>query len=98
MQTIKALTINKALTSFGGLLNFDHLMTKIGLEVALLPILPSRNGWDTAKHFFHSFVAGADCLDDIDVLGRDSGLRKILRGSRYHPIFLGNFLQSFSGE
>ena len=98
MQTIKASTTDKDLTSFGGLLNFDHLMTKIGLEEALSPILPSRNGWDKAKHFFHSFIAGAECLDDIDVFGRDAGLRRVLGGSTYHPKSLGNFLRAFSGE
>ena len=51
MQTIKASTTDKELTSFGGLLNFDHLMTKIRLEEVLSPILPSRNAWDEANIF-----------------------------------------------
>jgi hypothetical protein len=61
-------------------------------------MLPSRNGWDKAKPFFHSFIAGADCLDDTEVLGRDAGLCKILGGSTYHPKSLGNFLRSSRGR
>jgi hypothetical protein len=98
MQTFKRSTTDKDLPSFGGLLNFDHLMSKIRLGEALSPILPSRNGWGKAKHFFDSFIAGAECLDDIDVLGLDAGLRRVLGGSTHHPKSLGNFLRAFSGE
>jgi hypothetical protein len=44
------------------------------------------------------FFAGAECLGEIEFLGRDAGLRRVLGESMHHPKSLGNFLRTFSVE
>ena len=97
---IKVTNSSKALSAAGGLLIFKPLLERSFQHIALSRSLPfggpSRNhAQKKFHHLVYSFLMGADCLDDCEVLGDDHTLR-IVCPKVYSAKALGDFLRSFA--
>ena len=101
-MNIKVEGINKELSSFAGLIIFKEIQEKLLPDFAFskvsIPLLRNRisDGISKLRQLLFGFVAGADCLDDLDKLGKDCGFRAICGSKLYTARSLGNYLRSFS--
>ena len=90
----------KVLSATGGVLVFQSLLERSSEHITLsnfLPTATSGNGHSRNKfdHLVYSFLMGAECLDDCEVIGADHALRAVCRRV-YSAKALGDFLRSFS--
>ena len=101
-MNIKIASTNKHLSSLGGLVLLKTLMKKSDLKGFVEPSLPKlkmanfRN-FDKFEGLVSGFVAGADCLDDMDNLIKDPGFKANSNGDFTAKTY-GNFLRSFNHE
>lgn len=98
--SIKVTSNAKYLSSFAGLHMFGDLVAKFQIRELFGPYLPKKSrdrGFSSFQKFYCGilgFIAGAECLDNLDDLGRDP-LFFDLTGSP-SSITMGNFLRTFS--
>jgi hypothetical protein len=87
-------------TALGGLSIFSHAMKRMKTRDKLLPIMPGKTRYKRTKAYekFHAmtmgFIAGAECLDDMDVLSKDPGFEAVC-GKVNASTTYGSFLRSF---
>ncbi len=99
-MSIKIEATNKVFSNFGGLLNLKTAHKKFQLGNYLDGVLPTLKS-GTARSFkkfenlMLGFQAGAECLDDMEVLAQDEGFREICGGKEYSAKAYGDFLRSF---
>lgn len=88
-------------SALGGLPLFEEAMGQIKLKHMLKDILPddrraySSSSFEKIKALIHGFIAGADCLDDMQDLATDQGFTAICGGLVNSPTRYGSFLRSF---
>lgn len=98
--SIKVTSNAKSLSSYSGLHLFSDLISKFEIKSALGQFLPRKErmrGFSSFQKFFAGilgFVAGAECLDDLDWLGQDPLFHELTNSPS--SITVGNFLRSFS--
>lgn len=100
-MVIKIEPTDKAFSCHGGLVLFTSLLNRLnvrGLVESSLPKLASCSGrsWDKFRGLLNGFYAGAECLDDMDVLARDSGFDAAMSEDVYSPKAWGDFLRDYS--
>jgi len=67
---------DKSLSSFSGLKIFDDLISKFKIKNFVNPFLPKKernsgfHSWNKFYAILMGFIAGAECLDDIDYTDR----------------------------
>ena len=89
----------KELSALSGLIFFNQLITSLNLEGILGTLLPHsiRKSAISTKHKFligiFSFIAGADCIEDIDSLKDDPFFSKIT-DSAISSTTMGKFLRN----
>lgn len=97
--SIKYTPFAKSLSSFSGLNLFDDLVKKFEIKKLLgheLPRKKRRRGFSSWNKFYTGilgFVAGADCLDDLDWIGQDPLFLKLTKSPSSET--MGKFLRSF---
>lgn len=90
----------KTLSVLGGLMLHSKIMEKLELAKKLdgiLPISKKRclgSNTDKFRAMVLGFIAGAECLDDMDVIGQDPGFQA-LNKHVHDATQYGNFLRSF---
>lgn len=90
----------KTLSVFGGLRIHSKIIDKLDLKGRLEPILPSAKKrclgtpFDKLRAMLLGFIAGAECLDDMDAIGIDPGF-KALNKHVHDSSQYGNFLRLF---
>jgi hypothetical protein len=91
----------KEFSSLGGLVLFDKLFSSLGPRKKLGNFLPSNilksrvSSFDKFKALVMGFVAGAECLDDMDDLAHDSVFRAVCSDKLSAPTTYGDYLRSF---
>lgn len=98
---IKLTSTDKVFSQFGGLYMAKKILEKFQIIHKLgniLPLLKSgiRRNQVKSEQLILGFLAGADCLDDMDRLALDPGIQKIFQERSYTAKSHGNFLRSFS--
>lgn len=89
----------KSLSSFSGLHLFTSLIGKFEWQQSLASLLPTKcreRGYSSWNKFYAGilgFIAGAECLDDFELIGQDPLIAKI--ATMPSPVTLGKFLRSF---
>ncbi|MEK7854563.1 MAG: transposase, partial [Acidobacteriota bacterium] len=87
-------------SSLGGLALFDEMIAATRLRDAVTGDLPKSRARPLASAFqkfralLFGFVAGADCLDDMDKLAEDEGFAAVAKSLSDSTTY-GNFLRSF---
>ena len=103
-MSIKILATDKTLSSWGAIYSVNTLFNKINLSSYLHPALPklkapysSKRNLAKLRQMILTFVAGAECLDDMEYLAKEAGIKGILGRDEIYPSkSCGNFLRSFS--
>ncbi|MFW7377290.1 MAG: IS1380 family transposase [Oligoflexus sp.] len=98
---IKIERSSKQLSAHSGLIIFGELFDRVMVEGLLRPCVPqlksgSSKNFNKLRQLVLAFQAGAECLDDIEQLGRDEGFRALCRDKVYTAKSLGDFLRRFS--
>lgn len=98
---IKIARTDKDLSANAGLIIFKELLERVGLERMLEDCLPklrlgSAKSLRKFKQLVLAFQAGADCLDDLEKLGKDQAFKSICDGKVYSSKAFGDFLRAFS--
>jgi hypothetical protein len=102
MKPIKTESTNQALSSLGGLVLSNKVLNFLDLKKILTPLLPSQQfsrsstSYDKFHAILTSFVAGAQCLDDIERLCRDPGFEAACGGKVNAANTYGDFLREFT--
>lgn len=99
-RPIKLSATNKDFSRFGGLVLIRDLLASSGATEFVLHCLPTavRGQRKSIKKFEDMVLglsAGAECLDDMEELGRDPGFREVC-GSVYSAKTYGDALREFS--
>lgn len=103
MTSIQIEPTNKVLSSHGGMLLFEKIIEKLKLDKhisANLPTLKNNSSVSSYEKFYQilmGFLAGAECLDDLDVLKSDKLIRS-LHSQMFAANSLGDYLRSFSED
>jgi hypothetical protein len=90
----------KTLTAFSGLHLFDNLFHKFGIRSLIGNLMPTKKknrGLGSSEKWFAgvmAFVAGAECIDDLDAFAPDPLFDSLTRSPA--PVTMGNFMRSFS--
>lgn len=90
----------KTLSVLGGLVIHSKVMEHLDLEKDLSKILPipkqrsKASSFEKCSALVLGFIAGAECVDDMDAIGNDPGFRA-LNKHVYDATQYGNFLRSF---
>jgi hypothetical protein len=98
---IKIEGTDKKFSALGGIFIYNKLIETQMLETKLFDILPKNkiepktNSYDKFKALCLGFVAGSDCLDDMEKLGDDIGFKEVL-GHVNSATTYGDYLRSFS--
>ena len=100
-MAIKIEATNKEFSQFGGLTLAKELVHKgqfIKKLSSTLPVLKSgvKRSLAKAEQLILGFIAGAECLDDMDRFIKDPGVLQVFDKSAYTAKSHGNFLRSFS--
>lgn len=101
MTSIRIEPTNKVLSSFGGMVLFEKMIEKLRLSKHISNFLPTSDyvpcGTSYAKFYqiLMGFLAGAECLDDLDYLKTDKLIRSV-HERMYASNTEGEFLRSFS--
>jgi hypothetical protein len=91
---------NKAISASGGLVFFQDLIEKTGLDYLASPSLPTpkiklrTSSFDKFKSLVLGLIQGAECLDDMDRCHGDPIFSELC-GAHLSPTSYGNFLRSF---
>jgi hypothetical protein len=99
---IKIESTNKALSSLSSMIIFKELSDRIipdrVFDEKHLPGLKSGIQGSIVKfrQLVYGFQAGAECLDDMDKLAFDAGIKAINDDKTYGSKSFGNFLRSFN--
>lgn len=100
-NTIEFESTRKDLTHLSGLVFFEKLIKSIGLDSFIGKLLPSGK-WvrrQTPKQKFftilYSFIAGAECIEDIESLRLDSVFTEITADAS-SAVTMGRFLRSIT--
>lgn len=99
-KTIEFETTRKDLTHLSGLQFFHSLVSSIGLDSLIGQILPKNRvvrGQTNKEKFltaFYSFIAGADCIEDLELLRLDPLFSEITR-KPCSAVTMGRFLKNF---
>lgn len=100
-NTIEFETTRKDLSHLSGLVFFEKLIKSIGLNTFIGTALPSGKwvrGQNNKEKFFtalFAFIAGADCIEDIETLKSDSIFSEVASGP-CSAVTMGRFLKSVS--
>ena len=93
---------NKELSAFAGLVIFKNLFSK-AYPVETIPpgsLPPLKSGIEKSHNKFKQtlfgFLAGAECLEDLDRLNMDGGYRAAIEHDPYSSKSIGDFLRSYS--
>ncbi len=98
--SIKITSNAKTLSSYSGLHLFSDLISKFEFRAMIGPFLPqkSRNRGFTSFQKLYSgilgFIAGAECLDDLDLIGHDPLFQELTASPS--SVTMGKFLRLFS--
>jgi hypothetical protein len=88
-------------SSLGGLYLFDEMMNLLGLKKKVKDLLPvlkrerNSSSYDKLHALVMGFIAGADCLDDMEDLGEDAGFKAFCGGHVNAATVYGAFLRGF---
>lgn len=101
-RIIKTEGCDKKFSALGGIFTYDQLIKNMLLESKLVDMLPKNkiepsttSSFDKFKALCLGFVAGSDCLDDMEKLSCDMGFKEIL-GHVNAAITYGDYLRDFS--
>jgi len=101
-RIIKIEGTDKKFSALDGVFVYDQLIKNLLWQSKLIDMLPKNKiepststAFDKFKAFCLAFVAGSDCLDDMEKLECDTGFREIL-GYVNAPITYGDYLRDFS--
>lgn len=103
MTNIQIEPTNKVLSSNGGMILFDKMIEKLALQKHISENLPTKkinsglSSYEKFRQILMGFLAGAECLDDLDVLKTDKLVRS-LHSQMFAANSLGDYLRSFSEE
>jgi hypothetical protein len=92
----------KSLSSLGGMLFFERLISGMRLKERISDSLPRQriasraSGFDRFQALMLGLLGGADCLEDMDGLGEDPLFREV-NGPLLSSTSYGDFLRKFSG-
>lgn len=100
MHPIKLAATNKVLSAQGGLYVVNALLAKADLNNIISKHLPalkmgSSKSVQKFRHLVLGFAAGAECLDDLEVLAEDQAFAEIC-AKPYSAKAYGDFLRSFT--
>tara|TARA_Y100000780_G_scaffold230853_1_gene254094 strand:+ start:77094 stop:78452 length:1359 start_codon:yes stop_codon:yes gene_type:complete len=99
-NTIEFETTRKDLTHLSGLVFFQKLVKSTSLDSIIGQIIPSKKrlrGQSNKEKFFtalYSFIAGADCIEDIEMLKHDPLFNEIAN-KPCSAVTMERFLKSF---
>src|SRR5690554_3714645 len=99
-NTIEFETTRKDLTHLSGLVFFQKLIKSTGLDSIIGQLLPNnkwQRGQSNKEKFFtalYSFIAGADCIEDLEMLKLDPLFAEITNNP-CSAVTMGRFLKSF---
>ena len=98
---IKIEKTDKALSSVGGLVIFKNLFDRLRAQVDFEAAIPSlkrnsSNNFNKFQNLIMAFIAGADCLDDVDRLSKDESFIEVNDGDVFTARSQGDLLRSFS--
>jgi hypothetical protein len=102
MTPIKTGTTDKTLSSFGGLIHANKVLSHLDLKKSIEHLLPSQSfvrtttPYEKFQALLLGFIAGAQCLDDVERLRRDSGFVAATGGTVNAAITYGDFLRDFT--
>lgn len=88
-------------SSLGGLHLFEQMLRTIGLKRRLKDLLPQMRrvsdttSYDKIEALILGFIAGADCLDDMEILRADKGFVGICGGNVNAATVYGDLLRDF---
>jgi hypothetical protein len=100
--SIKITSNAKTLSSYSGLHLFSKLISKFEIQSMLGSLLPQKQrdrGLKSFQKFFSgimAFIAGAECLDDLDALAQDPLFYELTDGPA--STTMGKFLRLFSAK
>ena len=100
-MSIKAASTNKALSSLGGLFLYDSIYSKLAIDKTIESSLPSdkikvrSNSLNKFKAMVFGFIAGADCLDDMDSFRGDPAFESVLDDINASNTY-GDYLRKFT--
>jgi hypothetical protein len=100
--SIKITSNAKTLSSYSGLHLFSNLISKFEIQSMLGSLLPQKQrdrGLKSFQKFFSgimAFIAGAECLDDLDALAQDPLFYELTDGPA--STTMGKFLRLFSAK
>lgn len=100
-RTIKIESTNKALSSQGGLLIYNQLISELNLENKLKSILPTykietkTSAFEKFKALCFGLISGADCLEDMDLLSEEPSFLAINEYVNASNSY-GEYLRKFS--
>ena len=103
LMSIKLQRSDKHFSSFGGLSVINSFINTRNFGGLIEPFVPSlRSGKVRSMNKFgdllRGFSAGAQCLEDMDVLSKDIGFRAACGGRSYCSKTFGDFLRGFDGS
>lgn len=93
---------DRSLSSLGGLLMLQKMLTASNLEDRVCGSLPRQriasgaSGFDKFRALFLGFLSGADCLEDMDHLRTDPMFSEV-NGPLVGSVSYGDYLRKFSG-
>lgn len=98
-KNISIESTNKVLSARGGLVFFNDLVSKVGVEKRLKAILPKvgQRQFIKFKSLLLGFVSGLDSLDDISKFRQDPLFNQLTDGACADST-LGDFLRAFSAR
>jgi len=100
IMDIKIARTNKRLSSFAGLRIVTKLLKSSRIQSLVDSSMPklisgTRRSQKKFTDLMLGFIAGADCLDDMERLGYDAGFSSLCGDHVYTPKSYGDFLRSF---
>lgn len=98
-MNIKLTATAKDLSANGGIFLADQLLEQFSVKGRVQDVIPvlkiaQKNSFEKFKGLLLGFVAGAECLDDMQPLGKDAAFG--VRCSMFTAKTYGNFLREFS--
>jgi hypothetical protein len=100
---IKFKKTGKVLSSFGGIVIADKLYKNIGIAEEIVSYLPKQkrqrgtSGEEKFRAMVLSFIAGGECLEDIENFKNDEGFLKVAKHVNAAQTY-GDFLRGFDTE
>lgn len=98
-MSIRIKSTKKQFSALSGLYQFNKLYKSLNIDSLIVPALPllqcgAHRSQNKFEQLIYSFLAGAECLDDTEVIAKDA-IFDIICNKSYTAKSLGNFLRSF---